>query len=157
MTINSGLVDSLRGGSKDKTCTTIEKATIVVNGGTVGIVASGWYYNQSVKEFNVEVNGGTITTVYGNGETAYIASTEMAQQEEFVPTVDTANITVNNGNITYLYGSGRALTQSNTSANYSMLTKNVNININGGTVGYVNGGGFSGPEEHWGPDSGQML
>lgn len=155
LTIKSGKVDSLRGSSKAKDGSTIASATINVEGGTVGIVASGWYYNQSVKTFNVNVSGGSVTTVYGNGQTSYKASADMP--EGFVPTVDTANINISGGTVGYVYGSGRALTQNNISANYSMLTKNANITITGGTVDYVNGGGFNGPEANWGETSGQDL
>lgn len=157
LTIESGKADSLRGGSKDKACTAMNKADIVVNGGDVGIVASGWYYNQSVKEFNVEVNSGKVGTIYGNGETSYKSSTEMEKLHEFIPTVDTANITVNGGTVGYVYGSGRAVTQAATSADYAMLTKTANINIKGGNITCVNGGGFNSPEANWGETTGQDL
>ena len=153
LTIRSGKVDSLRGSSKAVDGSSIASATIHVEGGTVGIVASGWYYNQSVQTFHVRVSGGTVGTIYGNGETSYTASASMPAG--FVPTVDTANIEISGGTVGFVYGGGRALTQKNTSADYSMLTRKANISITGGSVSCVNGGGFNGPEANWSESAGQ--
>ena len=157
LTLKSGKIDSLRGASKEKTGRTVPKVTINVEGGSVDIIATGWYYLESVTEYTVTVSGGTVGTIYGNGQTSYKASVDMADGTAFVPTVDTAVINIGGGTVGNVYGSGWALTQDASSSDCSMLTKNANINITGGTVDYVNGGGFSGPEANWNESSGQDM
>lgn len=154
--LESGKVESLRGSNKNKAGATVDKITIEVTGGKADVVASGWYYLESVKEYNVTISDGTVGAVYGNGQTSYTASDNM-DDPNFVPTVDTANIDISGGTVDFVYGSGWALTQSGNSANRSMLTKQANITVTGGDIGYVNGGGFSGPEANWGESSGQDM
>lgn len=153
LTLESGKIESLRGSNKNKAGATVDKITIEVTGGEADIVASGWYYLESVKEYNVNISGGTVGSVYGNGQTSYTAADNM-NDPNFVPTVDTANINISGGSVGFVYGGGRAVTQSANSINHSMITKQANINITSGSIGYVNGGGFSGPEANWGGTSG---
>ncbi|MCC8103447.1 MAG: hypothetical protein LIP11_14715, partial [Clostridiales bacterium] len=145
ITLNSGTVGSLRGGSKGFSSLnniSFDSAEIIVNGGTAGIIASGWYYNQSANTFTVTVNGGTVTTIYGNGETSYVASqyiqslidtmlksssysaddlAAMAEQYDFISAVKD-----DDGDTAYMY---------------VPTVGTADIAVTGGTVTYVYGGG----------------
>ena len=154
LTLKSGVIESLRGASKEKEGSKVPKVTLNVEGGSADILATGWYYLESVAEYEVNVSGGEVGAIYGNGQTSYTASDNM-KDPNFVPTVDNATINISGGDIGFIYGGGRALTQSENSSNKTMVNDSVTINITGGVIDWVNGGGFSGPEAHWGNTSGQ--
>ena len=148
LTINSGSVEGLRGGSKSQDHIFLPAADITVNGGTVGEIATGWYYCHDIGTFNVTVTGGTVGYIYGNGETSYKAATTMGT--DYVPTVNVANIDISGGTVTYVYGGGRPYTQDAESVNCSMVTETANINISGDAeITYLNGGGYNGGENDW--------
>lgn len=157
ITVESGKLDSVRISSKGRknpsaTNITMKGGTINVNGGDIGVVAAGWYYNQNMDYFTVNVTDGKVGKIYGGGESSYTASTDLPYK---TVTYNTVAINISGGQIDEVYGGGRALTQADNSAEYSMVTKNATIDITGGTIGYVNAGGFSGPNANWGEATGQ--
>ncbi|MCD7921043.1 MAG: hypothetical protein LUG27_01085 [Clostridiales bacterium] len=146
ITMVSGTVGSLRGGSKGFTSLdniSFNSATINVKGGVVDIIASGWYYNQSADSFTVNVTGGTVTTIYGNGETSYVAS-------QYIQSVIDSMLTTYNDSqkealaSNYYFVEKVTKTVDEVETTYYMYVptvKTATINVSGGEVTYVYGGG----------------
>ncbi|MCD8049036.1 MAG: hypothetical protein LUG52_05440 [Clostridia bacterium] len=146
ITLNSGTVGSLRGGSKGFTSLdniSFDSAEIIVNGGAADIIAAGWYYNQSANKFTVTVNGGTVGTIYGNGETSYVASQYIQSViDTMVKTYSSEELAALAASDAYYFIS--VVTDESTGTTsymYVPTVKEANITVTGGTVTYVYGGG----------------
>ncbi|MCD8119348.1 MAG: hypothetical protein LUE29_07720 [Lachnospiraceae bacterium] len=147
ITLNSGTVDSLRGGSKGFSSLesiSFDSAEITVNGGVVGIIASGWYYNQSANTFTVTVNGGTVTTIYGNGESSYVASQYIQSLIDAMMTIYSSSYTADQlAAMAAAYDFISAVEDEDGDVSYMYVPTvgTANITVKGGTVTYVYGGG----------------
>ena len=124
VTVNNGnIVGSVFGGAKGSSSFTPYVAgqiTVEVNGGTMSQVFGGFdEAGKPAKDPYVNIKGGTITNVFGGGNKT---------------SVDNTHVTVTNGTITTLYGGSNQLGD--------VLT--TNVNIQGGITNTIFGGNNEG-------------